>query len=94
MIPVEPTGVNVGLPGTGIYTDANSNTFNSTFVQNTPGLNPVGSTGNPAGAVMVKFSDPKWSAAPYSGMTSICAQKKWASQYGINWDGVSNYNSC
>ena len=25
---------------------------------------------------------------------SICEKKKWAKQYNVNWDGVSNYNKC
>ena len=37
-------------------------------------------------------SDPtKWNK---SGKTGVCAQSMWANQYGISWDGVSNYNSC
>ena len=29
-----------------------------------------------------------------TGKTKTCAQKDWATQYNIMWDGVSNYNSC
>jgi hypothetical protein len=37
-------------------------------------------------------SDPKdWTK---SGKNGVCAQSMWANQYGISWDGVSNYNSC
>jgi len=39
----------------------------------------------------IVFSDPGWVAG---GSSSICSQKKWANQYGILWDGVSNYNGC
>jgi hypothetical protein len=28
------------------------------------------------------------------GKSTICAQKTWANNYGIMWDGVSNYNKC
>lgn len=32
-----------------------------------------------------------WTAG---GKTAICGQKAWANKYNIQWDGVSNYNSC
>jgi len=34
---------------------------------------------------------PAWTGAKKS---PICGQKSWANQYGINWDGISNYNNC
>ena len=34
----------------------------------------------------VDFSNAFWS--------DICAKKKWAKMYNINWDGVSNYTNC
>ena len=37
-------------------------------------------------------SNNKW--ASITGTTAICAQKNWATQYNILWDGVSNYNQC
>lgn len=39
----------------------------------------------------IKFGDPAWSKG---GTKSICAQQKWANQYNIMWDGVTNYNGC
>ncbi len=36
-------------------------------------------------------ADPKWTTG---GKTAICAQKVWANNNNILWDGVSNYNSC
>ena len=37
-------------------------------------------------------SDPtQWKSSTRAG---VCAQSQWANQYGISWDGVSNYNSC
>lgn len=29
-----------------------------------------------------------------SGWQGMCSMKTWANQYGVVWDGVSNYNSC
>ena len=29
-----------------------------------------------------------------SGWTGVCSMQSWANNYGIVWDGVSNYNSC
>ena len=37
------------------------------------------------------FSNAGWSA---EGGNAICAKKKWANKYGINWDTVTNYNAC
>lgn len=37
------------------------------------------------------FSDPGWVKG---GASAICAQQKWANQYNIMWDGVTNYNGC
>jgi hypothetical protein len=28
------------------------------------------------------------------GQSRICAQKSWANQNNITWDGISNYNKC
>ena len=39
----------------------------------------------------INFSDAAWMTG---GKSAICSQRKWANQYGIIWDGVSNYNSC
>ena len=36
------------------------------------------------------FSNAGWSAEG----NAICAKKKWANKYGINWDTVTNYNAC
>jgi hypothetical protein len=39
----------------------------------------------------INFADKGWNKG---GSTSVCSQKSWANQFGIVWDGVSNYNSC
>jgi len=39
----------------------------------------------------INFSDAGWTS---NGKSTICQQKSWANNYGIQWDGVSNYNSC
>lgn len=36
------------------------------------------------------FSNAGWSAEG----NAICAKKKWANKHGINWDTITNYNSC
>lgn len=40
----------------------------------------------------ISSSDSSWIGG--SGLSSICAKKKWANMNNISWDGVSNYNSC
>lgn len=53
----------------------------------TPGIigkdSTVGST--------IDFTSEAWSA---QGKTSTCAQKQWAQQWGIAWDGITNNNTC
>jgi len=38
----------------------------------------------------INFNDPGWSA----NGSSTCNKQKWANQYQVVWDGISNYNSC
>ena len=30
----------------------------------------------------------------FNTVRTICDKKKWAVKYGVQWDGVSNYNKC
>jgi hypothetical protein len=68
----------------------------SSFVKNTHGIwtnQPSGGniiTKPLDGYTSVNFNDSKWN----KGGSSVCSQKKWANQYGIAWDGVSNNNGC
>jgi hypothetical protein len=41
--------------------------------------------------VIFNTNDPAWAS---QGGTNICAQQKFANQYGIYWDGISNTNQC
>jgi hypothetical protein len=66
-------------------TKDDTNTY--TFPTYTPGTN--GSL--TAAASTINFKDDTWSS---QGQTAICAKKKWAVNWGISWDGVTNYNSC
>ena len=38
---------------------------------------------------VVNFNDKGWATA---GKSATCAKKAWATNYGILWDGISNYN--
>jgi hypothetical protein len=40
---------------------------------------------------IINFDDISWAS---NGKTKLCNQKDWANRYNIQWDGVSNYNSC
>lgn len=63
------------------------NTYEYTFPTYTPGA-----SGNlTSAASTINFADDAWSS---QGQTAICAKKKWAVNWGISWDGVTNYNSC
>ena len=44
-----------------------------------------------SGNSYIDFTTPAWSS---QGVSGTCQKQKWASIYGIQWDGVSNYNSC
>lgn len=52
----------------------------------TPGLDTASSP------TFINFSDPGWSAGGTGDQR--CGWKKWASYYGIQWDGVTNYTEC
>jgi hypothetical protein len=39
------------------------------------------------------FNDPSWNDIIYPGVSGRCSLKKWATDTGIVWDGVTNYNS-
>jgi hypothetical protein len=41
--------------------------------------------------VIFNTNDPAWTN---QGGTNICAQQKFANQYSIYWDGISNTNQC
>jgi hypothetical protein len=49
----------------------------------TPGYNSSSS--------YINFTDPIWGTL---GKSTVCAKKNWAATNTLQWDGVSNYNSC
>ena len=73
----------VGAVNAGIYPD---NTPVAFTAQNTPSYT-INSDGN-----TINATNPAWTTV--GGKTAVCAQKAWANQMGVSWDGVSNYNSC
>jgi len=80
-IPV-PGSLNTGS----VYTGENINLTDSkddTSKIYTPGYSSANGT--------INFSDPLWGSI---GKTTICAKKTWSTKNTLNWDGVSNYNSC
>ena len=42
------------------------------------------------GNELIDFSSNDWGV----GASAICKKKIWASQYGLVWDGITNYNGC
>jgi hypothetical protein len=52
------------------------------FTNPVPGYNDGNNT--------INFTDPGW----VLNNSAVCNQKLWATQYGVGWDGVTNYNSC
>lgn len=70
---------NSGMPKT-LYDNDGKLLVNAT---NTPGFNNRANT--------INFSDSRWGSG---GLSSQCAQRLWATQNGVTWDGISNYNKC
>jgi hypothetical protein len=40
----------------------------------------------------INFNDPGWNGL--GGKSAICAKRSWVNKNNVEWDGVSNYNSC
>jgi hypothetical protein len=78
----QKNGANSGTVYTGdaINLTADKTDTSKTF---TPGYDSTGS--------YIKFTDPVWSTL---GKSAVCGKKKWASTNSLQWDGISNYNSC
>jgi hypothetical protein len=54
---------------------------------------PQGNTSNNFKYLQLNNNESGWQRiAP--GLTTRCAQKQWALNNGIVWDGVSNFNGC
>jgi hypothetical protein len=52
----------------------------------TPGFASIKNTDNTI-VNSINFNDAGWSGG-------VCAKRNWARKYQIEWDGISNYNSC
>ena len=50
---------------------------------NTPGIDTTTNT--------IDMTNPGWKTA---GKSEKCNKQGWASNYGVVWDGISNYNKC
>jgi hypothetical protein len=76
------SGTNIGSLYTGgaINLTANKDDRSKTF---TPGYDSIN--------YYINFTDPLWSTL---GKSAVCGKKKWASTNSLQWDGISNYNSC
>jgi hypothetical protein len=85
MVPATSTVTNSGT----IF-DKTTGQLQSAFTTTTLTMKaPYGTPGYSDGKI--GFSDAGWTA---NGKSTICQQKSWSNNYGIQWDGVSNYNSC
>jgi len=62
-----------------------------TGASGTSGVFPIKTPGFVTGGSTIDFTDQAWSA---QGKTSACAQKQWATNWGITWDGITNNNTC
>lgn len=70
--------------GSGNCTPGNSNTGNGA-VKSAMGYNSQTKSFN--------VNDPRWNG--YKGTaTQQCAWQSWATNNGVEWDGVTNYNGC
>lgn len=46
-----------------------------------------------ASSLTLNGNDASWNAL-YPGLTTRCAQKKWAANRDLVWDGITNYTGC
>jgi hypothetical protein len=82
--PSNKNNVICAIPPSSQANSGNSNSGKSLSATDTYGMN------NPVSGA-VNFSNGSWAA---NGNTATCNQKTWANKYNIQWDGISNYNSC
>jgi hypothetical protein len=76
-----------GAEGSALLTAQPADTVNTTsanYLRNIPNY-----------YILLNGNDASWNALPgLSGLTPKCAKKQWANNYGIEWDGITNYNGC
>jgi hypothetical protein len=71
-----------------IPSDTNATNFNKPndvaykTTTNTPGYSSSGK---------INFTDSAWNTR---SKTRECAIKDWSNKYGVEWDGISNFNGC
>lgn len=65
-----------------------------TFPTYTPGLAYTTNTTNNKRTLgsTIDFTNDAWAGS--GGLSSTCAKKKWADNWGITWDGITNTNTC
>jgi len=68
------------IPSTGKKNKGNTDAITSA---DTYGLSSDGKS--------INFQNSLWGS---TGVSSVCAQQKWANKFGVVWDGVTNYNGC
>lgn len=58
--------------------------------------NPPGKSGDQPTSVKISEILSGQAAGPtdYSGLSDTCKKKRWADYWSVQWDGISNYNSC
>ena len=66
---------------------------NSLTILNMGGQTTLSSTAAPYSTDGVSFSttNPLWANG---GQSTVCSQKRWSNNSGIEWSGISNYNQC
>lgn len=67
-----------------------SNTYGITDFQNGEKQSGKNITNPLSGTAVIDFNNTDWGK---SG-SGICSKKKWATTYGITWDGVTNNTGC
>jgi hypothetical protein len=84
---VPNTGCPAGTIGTDVK-DCNPNVLNGISVTKLPGTTGLNTTtkDDKTTTYSIDFSNSEWKGT--------CGKKKWANENNIDWDGVSNYNSC
>jgi hypothetical protein len=96
-------GTNVGVLPTTITAGSSQSVYGSVDLSNCGTLVPTGAINSTSQynimydtnlkqcSAAINPSNSIWTA---NGLTAVCAQRQWASQVGVQWDGTSNYNGC
>jgi hypothetical protein len=78
-------------PGSSVMPANTGSIYGDNGKNNLSATGPSAVAGYSGASGTINFSNSGWNN---SGASATCAQKNWANKYGLQWDGISNYNNC